>query len=246
MSVERIYLLGVPIDVLKDEDIEEVAMSFLKREGIQQIVFLSLWDFLKARHNNEFRKLVLKAGLVLPTSKSLISAAKFLQKPVPIRRRQFDVIIAFLNALEAHFMSIYLLGGRKESLAIAERNVKNTFPTLKVVGRFAGFYPKTMERDIVTAISKAEPELTIVSNGIKGGVQWINKNRVAFKSGIFIYDKNILDIFAKNKKAVSEKVFNSGMEYVLSVFSNPLRILNFFRYLGFKILVLWDKLFGKD
>lgn len=245
MSVERIDLLGVPIDVLKDEDIEETVMNLLKKEGSQQIVFLSLWDFLKARRNNEFRNLVLNACLVLPTSKSLISAAKFLEKSIPIRRRPFDVIIALLNVLEAHFMSVYLLGGRKEILEIAERNVKSTFPSLKLVGRFTGFYPKMLERNIVTAISKAEPELTIVSDGIKGGAMWLNKTRSTFKSGLFIYDKNILDIFAKSKKAVSEKVFNSGMEYVLSAFANPLRFLNFFRYLWFKILVLRTKIFKK-
>lgn len=246
MSLERIQLLGVPLDILREEDIDETVTSLLKKEGVQQVVFLDLWAFLKARRSNDFRTLVLNAALVLPVSKSLISAAKFLKLPVLVRRRPFDVIIDFMNVLESHFMSVYLLGGTKETLAIAERNVRSTFPSLKVVGRFNGYYPKTLERDIVTAIAKAEPELTLVSNGVKGGSHWINKNRGHFYSGLFVYDKDILDIFAKTKHAVSEKTFNRGFEYVGKVLKNPFRIFNFFRFLRFKLLVLWHRLFYKN
>lgn len=246
MSTERINLMGVPLDILHEEDIDSVVTSLLQKEGVQQVVFLDLWSFLKARRHNDFRTLVLNASLVLPVSKSLISAAKFLKLAVPVRRRPFDVIINFLTVLESHFMSVYLLGGRKETLAIAERNVRSTFPSLKVVGRFTGYYPKTLERDIVTAIAKAEPKLTLVSSGIKGGAQWINKNREHFYSGIFVYDKDIFDIFAKTKRAVSEKTFNKGYEYLEKVFKNPFRLLNVFRFLRFKLLVLFYRLLKKN
>lgn len=243
MAVERINLMNVPIDILQPDDIDRVVLDLSKKKGVQQIIFLTLWDFLKARRNNEFRQTVLNAGLILPVSKSLISAAKFLKLPVPIRRRRFDVIIDFMNALETHFMSIYILGGEKETLHIAEKNIKTTFPTLKIVGRFNGYYPKAFESDIITAISKAAPHLTIVANGIKGGPMWINRNRDNFKSGFFVYDANILNIFAKNKKIVSEKTFKRGMEYVRTVFKKPWRIFNIFRYFIFKLSVLWYRIF---
>lgn len=246
MAVERIQLMKVPIDILNPEDIEEVAMDLLKKEGIQQIVFLTLWDFLKARRNNEFRELVLNASLVLPVSKSLVSAARFLKLNTPVRRRSFDVIIDFLNALESHYKSAYLLGARKEILQLAEKNVRSTFPHLKILGRFTGFYNKTLEDSIVTAIAKANPEMTIVSNGIKGGALWINKHRTRFSSGLFVYDRDILDIFANNKKLISESVFKSGFDYVIKVFKNPLRIFNIFRYLRFKLLVLGYRLFKRN
>lgn len=243
MAVERINLMNVPLDILAPEDIDNVVMSLIEQEGVQQIIFLDIWDFLKARRNNEFREMVLNASLILPVSKSLITAAKFLKLPVPIRRRQFDVVIDFLNAIETRFKSIYILGAQKEIIEIAEKNLKSTFPNIKLVGRFAGFYPITVEPNIIKAIVKSEPELVLVSNGVKGGKYWIYRNRFSFKSGIFIYDKHILDIFAKNRRMASEGVFNSGMDYVITVFKNPLRILNFFRYLWFKILILWHRFF---
>lgn len=243
MAVKRINLMNVPLDILQPEDIDAVTLELIKKEGVQQIVFLTLWDFLKARHNNEFRTMVLNAALVLPLSKSLQAAAKFLNLDVPVRRRPFDVIIDFLNALEQHYKSIYLFGSRKEDLEAAEKNVKATFPQIKILGRFVGHYHKHLAPSIVTAIAKTEPNMVIIGDGITGGPYWVNRNRTHFKSGIFVVDKDILDIFANNKRPMSEKTFNSGMDYVSKIFKNPFRILNIFRYFKFKLLVLAYRIF---
>ena len=55
MAVKRINFLNVPLDVLHEEDMEETVMSLLNKEGPQQIIFMTLWDVLRARHNGEFR-----------------------------------------------------------------------------------------------------------------------------------------------------------------------------------------------
>lgn len=47
MSTERINLMGVPLDILHEEDIDSVVTSLLQKEGVQQVVFLDLWSFLK-------------------------------------------------------------------------------------------------------------------------------------------------------------------------------------------------------
>lgn len=106
-----------------------------------------------------------------------------------------------------------------------------------------GFYSKNIETDIITAISKSSPHLTIVSKGVKGGPLWIYRTRDNFKTGFFVYDSDILYVFAKNKKLVSKGTFNLDMEYVVTVFRKPWRILNIFRYFGFKLTVLWHRLF---
>ncbi len=246
MLAERIDFMGVPLDILREEDIEDTVMDLLSRDKPQQVIFMTVWDVLKARRNNEFRKMVLNAGLCLPVSKSLVSGARFLKKTVPVRRQPFSVIISFLNVIDSHYKSLYLFGGRQESLLKAERNVRSTYPGIKLVGRFAGFYHKSMEPHIISAIAKAEPSIIIVSRGIPGGRKWVYRNREEFTSGIFIRDASLIDIFSKFKKRPSEALFNRGLDYVFSVFKNPLRILNIFRFFWFKLLLLFYRLFRKD
>ncbi len=243
MAVKRINFLNVPIDILHEEDIEETVTELLDRKGVQQVVFLTLWDVLKARRNNEFGDMVREAALCLPVSKSILRGARFLQKNEPVRRQPFSVIIDFLNVINARYKSLYLLGGRQESLLLAEKNVRSTFPGIKLVGRFNGHYNSRLEPQIISAIVKAEPSIVIVSNGIKGGRKWIYRNKAEFNSGIFIGDADIIDIFSKFKKRPSEYLFDKGLTGLPLLFKNPFRIFALFGYLWFGILLLFYRIF---
>ena len=54
MAIERIKVLGVPVDVCTPEDFENEILELLARPGAKQIVFLSVWGLLKARGKNNF------------------------------------------------------------------------------------------------------------------------------------------------------------------------------------------------
>ncbi|MGP1438363.1 MAG: WecB/TagA/CpsF family glycosyltransferase, partial [Treponema sp.] len=96
MECERIDFLGVPIDILKEEDIENIVLSLLNQNAPLQIIFLSTWDILKARRNGEFKDMVNSSSLCLPVSKSIIKGAAFLKKPIPYRHNSFETIISIL------------------------------------------------------------------------------------------------------------------------------------------------------
>jgi len=245
MAITRINLLTVPLDILPDEDIEQTVMELLNKDEAQHIVFLTVWDLLKARRNGEFRAMIEHASLCLPLSKSLLKAARFLKLPVPIRRDSFDMIIKILNVIDSHYKSLYLLGGRAQSLLDAERNVHVTFPCISIVGRFNGFYRKTMEADIILSIVKAHPALLIIGNGIPGGVQWVYRNRAKLPATIFIHDNDIIDIFSKRKKHISDSVFRKGYELWPQLLRNPFKVFYVFRYTLFLLIVLFYRLFRR-
>ena len=95
MAVKRIQLLNVPIDILAPEKLEETLLGLLERPGTKQIVFLNLWDFLKARRNTKFRECLTNAELVLPISKSLLKGAAFLELETPVRYNPFSCNFRF-------------------------------------------------------------------------------------------------------------------------------------------------------
>ncbi|MBN1616734.1 MAG: WecB/TagA/CpsF family glycosyltransferase [Spirochaetales bacterium] len=243
MAVERIHLLKVPLDIVHEEDMEEMVLALLSRDGPQHIIMLSLWDFMRARHRGEFQSLVSKAALVIPTSRALVRGARFLKKTAPVRYQSFSFIINVLGILERYYKTLYLLGGNNRSLMQAEKNVRSTFPHLGIVGRFAGHYHRSMERKIQTAIVKAHPSLVIMGNGIPGGQRWIYRNKSKLHSGIFFWDADVIDIFSERKRRVSDKTFERGHEYLGQIVKNPFRILRFFQYLWYNLVLLYYRLF---
>ncbi|MBQ5473029.1 MAG: WecB/TagA/CpsF family glycosyltransferase [Treponema sp.] len=246
MAIKRIELLGVPVDILQPEELEMTVLELLARPGTKQIIFLSIWDLLKARHRGEFQDCVKNADLVLPISKSIIRGANFLKKNVPVRYNPFTTVINVMSVLDNHYKSLYLLGSHKQTMLMAEQNVKDTFPNLRIVGRYNGYYNKAMEPNIIQSIYKTSPALVLLSDGVKDKNCWAFKRRNQFASSIFMYYKDALGIFSKRIKRVSEETFDKGHEVFHEVIKNPLKIFLIFPYAKYILSLVWCRLFNND
>ncbi len=247
MSLKRIELLGVPVDVCSPDELAPALLQILEKPGAKQIVFLSIWDLIRARkRKSELGECLKNADLVLPVSKSIISGVKFLGiKLIPIRYNPFDATILMLSILDQYYKTLFLLGGRKKTLQQAERNVHETFPNLRIVGRYVGYFPKNSEQSVVTAIHKAAPSLAILSEGIKEKNLWAFRRREQFSSSIFLFYADCLGIFSKRIKRVSEKTFEKGMEVLNEIAHNPFKIFYVFPFIYYIISLLWCKFFKK-
>jgi N-acetylglucosaminyldiphosphoundecaprenol N-acetyl-beta-D-mannosaminyltransferase len=201
---------------------------------------------LRARKNNDYRTYVTNADLVIPISKSLVSGAKFLTKKSPYRYMPFDFIIAVLTALEKRNHSVYLLGGKRNTLKKAENNIKQTFPNLRVVGRYIGKFKQQDKPIILEAIRKAGPSLLLVGKGVKGREKWLARQaQDTLNPGMRLWCSDILEVFAEKKKRPSHATFRRGLEWIGFCLKNPLRFFRFFSFMRYKILLLVYRLFKK-
>jgi N-acetylglucosaminyldiphosphoundecaprenol N-acetyl-beta-D-mannosaminyltransferase len=246
MACERISVLNVPVDVCFPEDLEAVVLELLQKPGAKRIVFLSVWDLLKARRKNYFGECIRSADLILPISKSILKGAVFLKKSVPIRYNPFTTVLAILTILEAHYKSFYLLGGTKKNLQKAVQNIRQTYPGLQIVGRHVGHYPKSMENDLVTAISKASPSLVIVSEGVPDKLCWAYRRRNKFFSSIFLYYPDAVGIFSKTKKRISNQTFEKSREIWNEISKNPFKVFLIFSFIRYELLLLGYRLFKRE
>ena len=245
MGIQRINVVGVPVDVCRPEDLETEILELLAKPGTKQIVFLNIWGLLKARRKNDFAECVKNADLIFPISKSILNGAKFLKKEIPVRYNPFKAVIQILSVLDSHFKSLYLLGSRGQTLQIVEKNVRDTFPSLRIVGRCRGYYQKNYESNVIQAIYKASPSLVLVSEGIAEKDCWSFRRRDQFASSIFVYYKDAFGIFSKRVKRVDEKVFDKGHEIFTEVLRNPLKIFLIFPFIWYTIVLIWYRLFKK-
>ena len=242
MEIERIELLGVPVDVCRPAEFEEAIVSLMETDGPKQIVFLSIWDLLKARGRSEFANAVKHADLILPTSKSIISGAKFLKLPVPTRWNPFDSLVNIMTILENRYKSVYLLGGHKKTLLAAERNVHMTFKGLQIVGRYVGYHPKGEDEAVTEAVRKSSPSLVIMSDGLRDRFCWFHNRRSRFSTSMFLYYPDAISIFSERKAHVKKATFDRGLEFLPEVAKNPLKIFLVLPFLHYKLLLVWKRL----
>jgi N-acetylglucosaminyldiphosphoundecaprenol N-acetyl-beta-D-mannosaminyltransferase len=245
---ERISLLKVPLDIVHPEDLQGIIYDFLAEAGSgsgKNIVLLSLWDLLRARRNNEYRSYVLNAALVIPISKSLVSGAQFLTGKTPYRYMPFNFVISLLTMLEKRELAVYLMGSRSRILRTTEKNIRQTFPRLRIVGRHVSSFRRPEEPRIIEAIHKAAPHLLLAGKGIRGGEIWIGRNSARLGGGIRLWCSDLFEVFAEKKQRPSEAVFERGLEGIGYCFRSPVKFFRFFSYIRYKFLLLFYKLFHR-
>jgi N-acetylglucosaminyldiphosphoundecaprenol N-acetyl-beta-D-mannosaminyltransferase len=230
----------VPQDRLTD-----VIYALLAEGKGRNIVLLSLWDLLRARRSGEYRSFVLNAALVIPISKSLIGGIRFLTGKNAVRYMPFEFVINLLTILEGREFSLYLLGSRRRILQKTEKNIRQTFPRLRIVGRYPGTFKRHEEPTILEAIRKASPSLLLVGRGVGGGEQWIVKNSAQLGGGLRLWCSDLFEIFAERKRRPSRKTFDRGMEWMSYCFQNPLKFFRIFPYCYYKLLLLVYRIFKK-
>ncbi len=242
LTLKRIHIFGVPIDILNESDFEDTIRDLLIDKGQHQIIFLSFDGLLKARGNSEFAKTVQNSALVIPTSKRIIRAARFLRLPEPVRYMPFSFVIKLLGALEKSRNTLYLAGMKPSGLNVVSGNLRDSFPGLRIVGRCAGYFKPQMEEDIILAIKKASPSLLLCGNGIPGKNRWIFRNMKKFNSGLFLWCGDCFDIFSGKKQRISKEKWDGKMYWILKALKRPWRIWKIFRYIQFLFLLLIEKL----
>ena len=235
---KRIDVLNIPVDIVPPESMEKIITGMFSNGEYNQIVLIRLQDLMRARRNQEFRSILKKSALVLPVSKSIIGGASFLKKGKPYRFMPFEFIIRLLGILEKHGQSVYLLSSAQKNLQTSEQNLKASFPGLKIVGRYTGYFQNTASEDIVLAIKKASPTLLLAGRGIKGKDKWLYENRQQFNPGVFFWSGECFDIFCGKKQKMSKFIWEHGLEFFPRFFTNPLRFFRIFLFLYYCLLVV--------
>ncbi|MGL4524815.1 MAG: WecB/TagA/CpsF family glycosyltransferase [Spirochaetia bacterium] len=241
LPVQRINVLGVPIDCILPENLESVLETLCEQELNQRIIFVDLALIFRARKNTEWMNFISEAALVLPTNKTITKAIHFLYNKQAQAYIPLDLILQLMTILERKSGTAYLLGSRPSVLQIADLNLRGTYPGLQFVGRHAGYYQKKHEDVILSAIRKASPSLLICSRGLKGREMWLYQNGPTLNANILIYSKDSFDIFA-NKKPRPSTQGPSGGELVVSYLIKPWKLLLFFRYLIFQMMLVFQRI----
>jgi N-acetylglucosaminyldiphosphoundecaprenol N-acetyl-beta-D-mannosaminyltransferase len=154
----------------------------------------------------------------------------------------FNFVISLLTILEKRELTVYLLGSRNSVLQKTEKNIRQTFPRLRIVGRHVSSFRRQEEARIVEAIHKAAPHLLLVGKETRGGEIWIGRNSARLGRGLKLWCSDLFDVFAEKKQRPSEAVFERGLEGLGYCFRSPFKFFRFFSYLRYKFLLLIYKL----
>lgn len=151
--------------------------------------------------------------------------------------RVFDLIIRLLLLAERNDYTVYLLGGNKDILQQAERNLRDSFRGLRIVGRFVGGYSRQQEEQILLAIQKAEPTILLVGSGVPHGELWLLRNKRRLRPGLAFWVEDCFEVFAGKKRSAPTRFVRVAATTFGSLL-RPWRLLRMLSLAYFVSLVL--------
>jgi N-acetylglucosaminyldiphosphoundecaprenol N-acetyl-beta-D-mannosaminyltransferase len=241
---KRISFLNVPVDLVGPDDLYTVIEDYIQNGQRRYIVLLTLDKLLRARVDAEYNRYVREAALVLPVSLAIVKGIRFQKKGIASRYNPYEFIIRLITIAEKFARNVYILGSRIEDLLETEKNLKVSFPHIRVIGRCAGYFGPEKERDIILAVKKSSPALVLLGKGLPGKEKWLFRNIKSMNPGIFVWIDNYIEIFSGTEKSVSKNMFAMGLESFPSIIARPWQFFKIFPYLYFKILVIIYRIFA--
>ena len=239
MNQKRVSVLGIPLDSVSNEQIDERIYQLLENEKVNQICFITFRDIMRAQFNRDLRMCFKKSSLNIPITVSARFAAVILNVEKPVVHNPFTFIIRLLGVLEKYQKSIYILGSRKKNIQQSDKNLRASFPGLHIVGRYAGTFSRHEEINVLTAIKKSSPSLLLTGKGLKGNNLWLYRNVQSFNPGLIMWGKSCFEVFSGNKRKPQDMKGMIWLRESLLSLLLPWRLL---RCLLFFILLTVDRI----
>ncbi|MBY0546258.1 MAG: WecB/TagA/CpsF family glycosyltransferase [Candidatus Obscuribacterales bacterium] len=175
-------VLGVLIDLCSIEQVTELVLdSASKRESLG-IAPMAMHSIVAAVRDQEFRYRVNSLDAKLADGSPVFAMAWLLskQKDLVSRIRGHDLMKAVLKQAAQKGVSVYLFGGRADTLALLESQLPTRYPGLKVSGTRPGRY-RILTDDEAAADAQLikDSGASIVFVGLGSPLQetWIYENR---------------------------------------------------------------------
>ncbi len=244
--MEKYRLLGVNVNSVSPEEAYKYILELSQLDKASHVVFLDTYLLMKAQFNRELYNYINTASLVIPISSGIKIGLKFLNRKIEKVYNYFNFIINLLINFTEKKEFIYILGGDKIIIEKAERNIRDSFPGIRLVGRFHIDYKKEFEKDLITAIQKASPALVLVSKKSPNQEKWIYKKKHNFKKGVFLGVKDFIEIVGGKKKSPTDVIVNSGFFGFINFIKNPFKVFRLFYYILYVFLLLLNKISRKN
>jgi len=155
-------------------------------------------------------------------------AARLLGKKIPERIALTHWIWELTKWCSEKKYSVFLLGGKKETMDIAENRLREKVPGLTVAGHH-GYFALSENERILDEINTAQPDVLFVGLGLPRQAEWIMENRKRVRVGAILPCGMMIEYLAGGASVAPRWMQRAGTEWLYRLVQEPARLWS--RYL---------------
>ena len=226
-SGPSLSILGVPFDnVTTNQTLEAISGMIATRQP--HYIATANVDFTAlALYDEELRRILLDAHLVVCDGMPLVWASRWLGNALPERVAGSDLVPKLLAKAEEKNWSVFFLGGQKEVAELAVQKVRERHPKLKIAGVLSPPFKPLHEMNhaaICKEIHTADPDLLFVSFGCPKQEKWIAMNYQHAGAPVTIGVGATIDFLAGHMNRAPLWMQKTGFEWLFRLLQEPRRL----------------------
>ena len=241
----RINFMNVKIDNLNMSEALTKIDVLIQKKRNAFVVTPNVDHIVKLEKDEELQKVYANADLVLADGKPLIWISKYYRTPIKEKVSGSDLFPKLCELAEKKEYKMFFLGAAEGVAKEAEKNLKERYKKLKIVGTYSptyGFENNHSEiNEIFNIIHKSKPDILIVALGCPKQEKFIYKYRDDLNVPLSLGLGASLDFEAGNVKRAPRWMADNGLEWLFRIMQEPKRMAKRYFIDDIKILYLIKK-----
>ena len=242
----RITLFGVQIDVLDRQQSVARLASWLAepQRDCRYVVTPNVDHIVKLERQPAFRAAYPDAAMVVADGWPVVSAARWLGKPLPETVPGSDLVpdlLAYMAGNAAQPLTVYLLGAGPGVAERAAACIEQSYDQVRVVGCYSppfGFEKDAAECDaICERIAAAGADLLVLGLGAPKQELWVHDHASRLPVKVALCVGATIDFLAGEKPRAPDWVKKTRMEWCYRMLSEPRRLVK--RYAHDALVFPW-------
>jgi exopolysaccharide biosynthesis WecB/TagA/CpsF family protein len=241
-DVSRIF--GIPVAKVNESEAVEriVSMAKAPRGGRAAFVATLNVDFVANAvsgwpfgGNDELWGYLKGADFVTADGMPIVLLSKLLRNPLPARVTGADMVPAICRRCAEEGLSVYVLGGTRESVDEAFAKMSGALAinnqTIRLVGHDDSFVKLDEDQpEIVERINAVKPDVLFVALGNPKQELWMGRNASKLDAGVMVGIGGTFNFIAGRVKRAPKWMQKSGLEWIYRIVQEPGRLWRRYAY----------------
>jgi N-acetylglucosaminyldiphosphoundecaprenol N-acetyl-beta-D-mannosaminyltransferase len=227
-----VAVLGVPFDNVSMDEALAFFEEKINQDGFHQVATANVDFLMHAIRDPELQDILCSCDLVVPDGMPILWAARMMGLQLKERVCGVDLVPRLAALAAERGYGMYLLGATDQSSRRAAEFLKQSFPTLRIVGRYSPPCASLAEMDheaILSRIERAKPDILLVAMGNPKQEKWLAMHRDRLRVPLCMGVGGSLDFLAGTISRAPRWMQHSGLEWLHRVCQEPSRLTR--RYL---------------
>jgi N-acetylglucosaminyldiphosphoundecaprenol N-acetyl-beta-D-mannosaminyltransferase len=222
-SVERVSLLGAPLDAVDSASVASLLDDFRAAGGHRQVLTLNT-DFIAiARRDDGFRRLAWQADLIVPDGAPVLWAARRLGHSLSSRVTGPDLIEMAVRHSQEHGSSLYFLGGVPGTPERAAKALRARLGEFRLAGTSSPDMGLDAARDaeIAREVAATDPDFVFVGLGCPKQEFFIRQHRDILRDSVCAGVGGSFSYLSGDIRRAPGWAQRSGLEWLFRVMRQP-------------------------